>query len=353
MSSYILVVRNSERGDDLLFKSIMRLLIAVCIVVLAFALDANAESCQTSTEMDAATKNALKAAAQQYFGFVAADNVQGITANAIPEIAGNAAGVADLLKANSADLAGATGAPRNVFILDASDAASGTVPNAQFFCGVFNPNSDNKIGFTLQNLPAGKYGLVIMDVSGSRIPYFYSFLLKQDPTGWKIAALFPRPRQIAGKDAQWYWQQARDYKAKGQNHNAWFHYLVARELVAPLPFIGTTKLDNFNDEVESASPADLPEKNPLTLAAPSGKSYTVTHLFVVPDEKTNALDLVMKYQAADISDTAKTFSDNRDAMLALLAKYPELRVPFTNLVARAVAPNGQDFGSMLPIEQLK
>jgi hypothetical protein len=353
MSSYILIARNNGRGYDLLAKYFMRLLIAIGIVVLAFALDARAESCQTSTEMDAATKTALKTAGQQYFGFVAANNVQGVTSNGIPQIAGNAAAVADLLKQNSPDLAGASATPRNVFVLDASDSTSGSLPNAQFFCGVFNPSSDNKIGFTLQNLPTGKYGLVIMDVTGSRIPYFYSFLLKQDAANWKIAALFPRPRQIAGHDAQWYWQQARDYKSKGQNHNAWFHYLVARELVAPLPFIGTTKLDNFNDEVQAAAPPDLPEKNPLTITSPTGKTFTVTNLFVVPDEKTNALDLVMKYQAADISDTAKTFTDNRDAMHALLTKYPELRVPFTNLVARAVAPNGQDFGSMLPIDQLK
>jgi hypothetical protein len=353
MSSYILVSRSSEWSYDLVAKYVMRVILAVAIVVLAFALDSHAESCQTSTEMDAATKSALKTAAQQYYAYVAAANAQAIAANAIPEVGNNQAALADLLKQNSADLAGSTATPRNVFVLDASDSTSPAVANAQFFCGVFNPNNDNKIGFTLQNLPAGKYGLVIMDVAGSRTPYFYSFLLKQDPAGWKVAALFPRPRQIAGRDAQWYWQQARDYKSKGQNHNAWFHYLVARELVAPLPFIGTTKIDTFNDEVEAAAPPDLPEKNPLTLTAPSGKTFTVTNLFVVPDEKSNTLDLVMKYQSPDISDTAKTFSDNRDAMQALLAKYPELRQPFTNLVARAVAPNGQDFGSMLPMEQLK
>lgn len=40
-------------------------------------------------------------------------------------------------------------------------------------------------------------------------------------------------------------------------------------------------------------------------------------------------------------------------MKALLAKYPELKEPFTNLVARAVAPSGQDFGSALPIKDVK
>jgi hypothetical protein len=192
-----------------------------------------------------------------------------------------------------------------------------------------------------------------MDVQNSRVPYFYSFLLKQDASAWKVAALFPRARQIAGRDAQWYWQQARDYKAKGQNHNAWFHYLVARELAAPLPFIGTTKLDSFNDEVQAAAPPDLPEQNPLSLRGANGKTYTVTSLFVVPDEKNKTLDLVLKYQNPNISDSAQTFAENREAMKALLAKYPEFREPFANLVARAVAPNGQDFGSMLPIKDLR
>jgi hypothetical protein len=352
MNSYILAIKPSPRSSYVIAKHLLRLLVAVSVVMLGLALDAEAESCQTSTEMDAATKTTLKNTAQQYYGYVATANAQAVVSNAIPEIASNAQGVADLLKQTAADLSGSTAAPRNVFVLDGSDG-TGTIANAQFYCGVFNPNSDNKIGFTLQNLPAGKYGLVILDVQGSRTPYFYSFLLKQDAAAWKIAALFPRARQIAGHDAQWYWQQARDFKAKGQNHNAWFHYLVARELAAPLPFIGTTKLDAFNDEVQASAPPDLPEQQPMSLQGANGKTYTVTSLFVVPDEKNNSLDLVLKYQSPDISDSAQTFVENREAMKALLAKYPEFREPFANLVARAVAPNGQDFGSMLAIKDIR
>jgi hypothetical protein len=352
MNSYILAAKPFPRSLELIAKYVIRIVAAAAIVMLGLALDAQAESCQTSTEMDAATKTALKTAAQQYYGFVAAANAQGITANAIPEIASNSAAVADLLKQTATDLAGSTATPRNVFVLDATEA-TGNLASAQFYCGVFNPSSDNKIGFTLQNLPAGKYGLVILDVQQSRVPYFYSLLLKQDAQAWKVAALFPRARQIAGHDAQWYWQQARDYKAKGQNHNAWFHYVVARELTAPLPFMGTTKLDSFNDEVQSSAPPDLPEQKPLTLTGANGKSYTITSLFVVPDEKNQSLDLVLKYQSPDISDSAATFAENREAMKALLTKYPEFREPFANLVARAVAPSGQDFGSMLPVKDIR
>jgi hypothetical protein len=339
-------------SSSALVRSLIRFLLCVAAILIALMLDARAESCQLATEMDANLKQQLRTTAVQDFGYVAANNVQAVAQNSIPEIANNMQGLTDLLQANAKDLAGATAEARSTFFLDATGGDQ-VLQNAQFYCGVFNPGNDTKIGFSLNNLPAGKYGLVILDVKNSQKPYFYSFLLKQDANAWKIAGLFPRNRTIAGHDAQWYWQEARNYKAQGKVHNAWFYYLIAREIASPLPFIGTTKLDSFYDEVSKSEPTDLPEKNPMTIAGPNGKQFQVTSLFVVPDDKQPILNLVMKYNAADISDTAKTFLDNKDAMKALLTKYPELREPFQNLVARAVAPSGQDFGSMLPVKDIQ
>jgi hypothetical protein len=340
------------RKQSSLLRSLVRFLLCVAAILIALILDARAESCQLATEMDANMKQQLRTAATQYYGYVAADNVQAVAQNSIPDIASNTQGLTNLLQANAKDLAGSTAEPRSTFFLDAT-GSDPVLQNAQFYCGVFNPSSDTKIGFSLNNLPAGKYGLVILDVKNSQKPYFYSFLLKQEPNAWKIAALFPRNRTIAGHDAQWYWQEARNYKAQGKVHNAWFYYLIAREIASPLPFIGTTKLDSFYDEVNKSEPSDLPEKNPVTLTGPNGKQFQVTSIFVVPDDKQPILNLVMKYNSPDISDTAKTFMDNKDAMKALLTKYPELREPFQNVVARAVAPSGQDFGSMLPIKDIQ
>src|SRR5437868_2370591 len=70
-------------------------------------------------------------------------------------------------------------------------------------------------------------------------------------------------------------------------------------------------------------------------------------------KREQGLDLVMKYQTPDISDSGKTFLENKEAMKALLNKYPEFREIAGNLVARAVAPSGQDFGSELPIKDIK
>jgi hypothetical protein len=117
--------------------------------------------------------------------------------------------------------------------------------------------------------------------------------------------------------------------------------------------MSTAKLDNFYDEIQQATPPDLPEQSPISLTTASGKVYQVTNLFVVPDDQTKGLDLVVKYKTNDISDTGKTFVDNKEVMKALLAKYPEFREPFGNLVARAVAPSGQDFGSMLPMKDVQ
>lgn len=308
-----------------------------------------AESCSTSTEMDAATKEALRTTATQDYQLVAGGNAAALLPASTPDVAGNQAALQQLLDEHKANLAGSTATPRNTFLLDATGGQP-VLERAEFFCGVFN--SPIKSGFTMQNLPAGKYGLVILDVQNSKVPYFYSILLKQDGAAWKIAGLFPKARQIAGHDAPWYWQQARDFKAKGQPHNAYFYYLAARELASPLTFMGTTKLDSFYDEVSKNVPPDVPETQPVTIAG-NGKQYQVTSLFVIPNDKNNGLDLVMKYNAVtDISDTGKTFLENKEAMRALINKYPEFKEPYGNLVARAVAPNGQDYGSAMPIKDL-
>jgi hypothetical protein len=65
----------------------------------------------------------------------------------------------------------------------------------------------------------------------------------------------------------------------------------------------------------------------------------------------NDLDLVVKYATPDISDTAKSWQSNMDLINALLAKYPEFRDAFQGIVARGVAPNGQDYGTLAPTKQ--
>jgi hypothetical protein len=63
--------------------------------------------------------------------------------------------------------------------------------------------------------------------------------------------------------------------------------------------------------------------------------------------------VVVKYQAADVSNTTQTFAENMTVIKALLVKYPELRDAFAGVVARAVEPSGRDYGSLLPMKDIK
>jgi hypothetical protein len=163
--------------------------------------------------------------------------------------------------------------------------------------------------------------------------------------------MYIRPASLAGHDSQWYLTQAQQYKAKGETHNAWFYYLTAWDLAAPVQFMSTRKLDKIADEMQSARPADLASpQQPLQLSA-TGKTYNITQLFAVP--LADGLGLVVKYQVPDVSNSSAAYNDNVAVMKALLAKYPEFREAFVSVVARAVAPNGQDYGTLLAMKDIK
>src|SRR5437899_3217769 len=82
-----------------------------------------------------------------------------------------------------------------------------------------------------------------------------------------------------------------------------------------------------------------------------GKTYKLTQLFPLAVGKD--LDLVVKYQSADVSNTAQIFQDNAAVMKGLVTKYPELRDAFAGIVARAVEPSGRDYGSLLAMKDIK
>jgi len=229
--------------------------------------------------------------------------------------------------------------------------AEGTapLPKAEFLCGVFGAQGQTRDSaeFVIPNLPPGNYGVVILDVPTSKGANTLSFVLQQQGGNWKLGGFFARPAQVAGHDGNWFIEQARSYKTKGQSHNAWFYYLEGRDLLMPVPFMYTQLTDKLYDEMQSVKPTDLP---PSDLSS-AGKMYKLTHLF--PLVVGNDLDLVVKYQSADISNTAQTFQDNTAVMKGLVTKYPELRDAFAGIVARAVEPSGRDYGSLLTMKDIK
>jgi hypothetical protein len=329
---------------------IVRAMFVACLALGSLVTASYGQTCQTATDMDPATRSALEAAGKRYFDMAAKGDVFSLKQNAIPSLASNFSGVETAVIDNKANLQGPP-TIRPPFLLQ----AQGTAPmdRAEFLCGVFGAQGQtaNSAVFVINSLPPGTYGIVITDVTGPKGPYTVSFVLQQIGTDWKVGGFYARSGQVAGHDAQWYIAQARQYKAKNQNHNAYFYYQQARELVAAVPFMSTLQTDKLYDEAHAAQPSDIPAGGNTVDLQAAGKTYKLTTLF--PLAVGNDLDLVVKYQSADVSNTTQAFNDNMAVIKALVAKYPELREAFAGLVARAVQPDGKDYGSLLQMKDIK
>jgi hypothetical protein len=224
---------------------------------------------------------------------------------------------------------------------------------AEFLCGVFGPSGQTKDStvFVLNNLPPGKYGVTILDVNGGQDPRTLAFVLQQAGADWKLAGFYARASQASGHDAAWFTQQARDFKAKAQIHNAWLYYREASALSAPVDFMSTLATDKLYDEAQAAQPADVPANgSPLDMSA-GGKVYHLTDIF--PLAVGNDLDVVVKYQSADVSNSALTFQENTAVIKTLVAKFPEFREAFAGVVARAVDSSGRDYGTLMAMKEIK
>ena len=331
-------------------KTIYRL--SIVVLLLAFQKISSAQACFTADDMDAATRAALIAAGNRYFEMVARGDAAALKQNSIPAVANNFADIENSIKANQAHFSGAHATARRPFLLKAEGTAP--VPKAEFLCGVFDARGQTKDSaeFSIPNLPPGNYGIVILDVPGQSTAYTVSFVLQQQGADWKVGGFFPKPAAINGHDSNWFITQARNYKSKGQNHNAWLYLIEGRDLAMPVPFMYTQVTDKLYEEAQSVKPSDFPvDGKTADLAAPEGKTYKLTEIF--PYVSGADLDLVAKYQNPDISDSGKTFQENMNVMRALLAKFPELREAFAGIVVRAVTPSGQDYGSMMPMKDIK
>lgn len=315
--------------------------------LLAATLALPAQTCSSGNDMDAATKNAIDGAARQYLDMSKNGDVAGLRANAIAQLAGDFSSIEQAVVTNKPYFAEGPSTITGTYLLDASTAKS-TLPRAEFYCGIYN--SPERLSFFIPNLPPGKYAIAIQKVNG-KDPITLTLVLQNVGGAWKLAGYYPRLDALGGHDGQWYLNKAREYKAKGYTHDAWFYYLTAWDLTAPVNFMSTPQLDKIADEMQSARPADLPsESSPLSLSA-NGKTFKITELAAVPVD--NNLDLRIRYQNADAGNSGIAFQDNMAVIKAVVAKYPEFRDAFNSIIARAVDGSGHEYGSLLPVKDLK
>jgi hypothetical protein len=321
------------------------LIVTICIL---FAGSAAAQSCFTSEEIDAGVKSALESAANKYFRMVTQGDAASLRQNAMPSLASSFTGVEAVVNENKANLSGATATAREPYLLK----LDGTAPSAraEFLCGVFGANgqTSNSAVFVLNNLAPGTYGFVSLDVKGAKSPYVVSFVLQQEGTNWKLGGLFVKPTQIKGHDGNWFLDKARAFKAQNKNHNAWFYFIEAHYLLTPVEFMSTQSTDKLYDEAQTVKPSDLP---PSDLSAANGKTYKLTAMY--PLVVGSDLDLIVKFQSTDVSNTSAAFQDNMAVIKAIVSKYPELRDAFDEVVARATEASGRDYGTGLPMKEIK
>lgn len=305
-----------------------------------------AQSCQTREEMSDQARTALDNAAKQAFDQASRGDVASLRNNTIPSLQANFNGIASAVTGNKPAFEGATPQIRTSFLLD-----TGATPNAEgrFYCGVFGANGMAADGaeFDIPNLPAGKYGVVFQDFIGPKGPYVLSTVF-QDMGGWKIADFRIHPESAAGHDGLWYLTQARQYKSKGQNHNAWFYYLTSWHLLAPVDFMDTRLLSKITRESDAILPKDVPAGGkPVTFTA-NGKTYTITDMSV--QHLDNNFDLSVKYSVPSTADFNATAADARSLATALVTQYPELKEIFDHIWAHAVDPNGGDVPGLITLK---
>ena len=312
---------------------------------------AEAQTCESVTDMDAAVRSALETTARRYFDLAARGESAALKQNAIPALASNFSGIEAAVKDNQPAFAAAQMTVRPPFFLSAD--GSQPLARAEFLCGVFGSSGQTRDSavFVLNNLPPGQYGVAIVDAKGSQDTRTLTMILQRLGADWKLAGFYGRSSQVNGHDASWFAQRAREFKTKGQNRNAWLYFREAITLATPADFMSTLATDKLYDEAQSVQPSDLPVSGNMVDLSAGGTTYRLIAIF--PLSVGGDLDVLVRYQAADISNTLQTFQANNALIKALVAKFPEFRDAFSGVVARAVEPSGQDYGSMLPMKEIK
>jgi len=314
------------------------------VLIIVAALPAWPQTCQTHDEIPDQAKSAIENTAQRIFEQASRGDLDGLRSATIPSFQSSIAGV---VSDNKDALSGARAQLRTAFLLETGANPS---PDGRFFCGVFGASGMSASGaaFYLPGLEAGKYGVVIQDLLGPKGPYALTTIF-QDTGGWKLAGFQIRPESAAGHDGIWYLKQARDYKSKGQNHNAFFYYLESWNLMAPVTFMETTLLGNITRESNDVLPKDVPSSGKAVSYSANGKTYNITDIAVYPTDKS--FDLSIKYSVSSTADFAATAADARNLANAYVSQYPELKEAFNNVWAHAIDPNGGDVPGVVTLRK--
>ncbi len=317
-----------------------------------------AETCVTQSAMTATERDALATTARNLAAKVQAGDASALRAATVPEYAKDFGGIGNVVASTAPKLKGGTLTVEQVYVLDASQlkrAADGSTPDAQFFCSL--NHSIAEADFLIPGLLPGRYGFAIVDVTGVPAPWRLSFLLRQDPGGWAMAGFYPKPLTAAGHDGLWYWTQARTMAARKEHWNAWLYYQQAESLLRPTEFIQSTHLEKLHTEEAATTPTPVSDgvgpDNPLVVKGADGTEYRFTGLGVDDSLGKEKVDILAHLKVDQIGDPAAARKRNSDAMVALLAAYPEMRKPFHGVWMFAEEAGKNPFATEQPMDEIR
>lgn len=320
-------------------------ILAAALLMAFTSLPSWSQTCSSRDDIPQQARTSIETTAQQAYDQASRGDVNTLKTNSVAQLQSNFNGIAAAINDNKDAFAGAKPQLRTYFLLDSGNTPN---PDGTFYCGVYGAKGTSSGGAQFAFPGAtGKYAVVIQDFIGNKGPFSMTTIF-QDMGGWKLAGLQIRPESAAGHDGLWYLKQARDYKSKGQAHNAWFYYVTSWELLAPIPSMNTTLLGNIQEESNGILPRDVPvEGKPVAYSA-NGKTYTITDMTTYKTDKT--LDLLIKYSVPSTSDFSGTQADARGLANALVAQYPELKDAFGNVWVHAIDPSGGDVTGLVKLK---
>ena len=306
-----------------------------------------AEVCTTQSAMTATDRDALVAAARGLALKVQAGDVNGLRTATVAEYAKDFGGIGDVVGSTAPKLKGGTLAVEQVYLLDGTQlkpGPDGSTADAQFFCSLNHTMAE--VDFLIPGLAPGRYGFVMVDVA-SATPWRLSFLLRQEQGQWQMAGFYPKPQTAAGKDGLWYWRQARTMATNKEQWNAWLYYQQAESLLRPTGFIQSTHLEKLKTEQTAITPPAVSDgvspESPLVVKGADGAEYRFIGLGVDDSLGRDKINVTAHLKVDSLADAAAARKRNTDAMVALLAAYPELRKPFHGVWVFAEAAGQNPF----------
>lgn len=329
------------------------------VLLAVFSVPLLAEPCITQSAMQPAERDSLVRAGSMLASMTAGNDADGVRAQTMPLYAQDFGGIRDAIRNAAPHLQGASFVPDTVWVLDASAARpgpDGSPQDVQFFCAL--NRTGGQTSFLIPALPAGRYGLVVLNTAGTAEPWQIAMLLRQSTPGpWQLGGLFPRATAVGGHDGLWYWRAARDYAAKKQAWNAFVYYTEAEQLLKPVAFVSSAHLESLQSERGKAAPPALSTgigpAQPLVIAA-RGPEVRVTGLGAENSPgRAGGIDLLAHVAATEaLADPVASRARNAAAAKAIVAAYPELRGAFQGVWIVADLPGGGTYISEEPMSSL-